>query len=572
MSLTRRLLLGSSVVIVLLVTAIVTIAGGRLRDHLRQATVQDLTRSARLVSVLWRPGQNADSLADAAGKALDRRVTLIAHDGEVRGDSRFSATELGGLENHRSRPEIVAARATGFGTAYRRSASEGDEELYVAVRHPLGFVRVSISLDTLNDVVREAQRDVLAAGVVALLGAFLLGALFARSVSRPVVELRNVARAVADGDLTRRPSLNAPGEIGDLSAAVHRMTEQLAGRLAALQSEEELMHATIEALDEGIMVVDPRNQVVRLNSSARRLLGATEPVPFSADRLPRVRPLRECLRSALGGASADPSELELDGRTLVLVGRPLPGGGAVLALQDLTARRRLENVRREFVANASHELKTPLTVVSGFAETLVDPDLSPGDRRRFAAMIRSNAQRMQRIVDDLLDLSRYESGGWSPEPRQLDLRQMAGEVLGNLDRAAGEKRLTLSRDIPDEAAWVRADPVALRQILTNLAENAVRYTQSGSVTLFSAREPGGVRVGVRDTGIGIAPEHLDRIFERFYRVDAARSREEGGTGLGLAIVKHLAEAHGGSARAQSVVGKGSTISVFLPDEPNGRPA
>ncbi len=406
--------------------------------------------------------------------------------------------------------------------------------------------------------------------LVALLGAFLLGALFARSVSRPVVELRNVARAVADGDLTRRPSLNAPGEIGDLSAAVHRMTEQLAGRLAALQSEEELMHATIEALDEGIMVVDPRNQVVRLNSSARRLLGATEPVPFSADRLPPVRPLRECLRASLSGASADPSELELDGRTLVLIGRPLPGGGAVLALQDLTARRRLENVRREFVANASHELKTPLTVVSGFAETLVDPDLTPADRRRFAAMIRSNAQRMQRIVDDLLDLSRYESGGWSPEPRQLDVRQTAVEVLGNVDRAAAEKHLTLSRDIPDEAAWVRADPVALRQILANLAENAVRYTQSGSVTLFAAREAGGVRVGVRDTGIGIAPEHLDRIFERFYRVDAARSREEGGTGLGLAIVKHLAEAHGGAARAQSVVGKGSTISVFFPDAVNGR--
>ncbi len=385
-----------------------------------------------------------------------------------------------------------------------------------------------------------------------------------------MVELRNVARAVADGDLTRRPSLNAPGEIGDLSAAVHRMTEQLAGRLAALQSEEELMHATIEALDEGIMVVDPRNQVVRVNGSARRLLGAADAVPFSADRLPPVRPLRESLRAALGGASADPTELELDGRTLVLVARPLPGGGAVLAVQDLTARRRLENVRREFVANASHELKTPLTVVNGFAETLVDPDLSPADRRRFSAMIRSNAQRMQRIVDDLLDLSRYESGGWSPEPRRLDVRQTASEVLGNLDRAAGEKQLTLARDIPDDAAEVRADPVALRQILSNLAENAVRYTPSGTVTLFAAREAGGVRVGVRDTGIGIAPEHLDRIFERFYRVDAARSREEGGTGLGLAIVKHLAEAHGGSARAESVVGKGSTISVFLPDEARGR--
>lgn len=569
MNLTRRLLLGATVVIVAMVAAIVLIAGRRLRDHLRAETVQDLARSARVVAVLWRAGQNPDSLADAAGAALDRRVTLIRGDGQVLGDSRFTPRELLGLENHSRRPEVMAARDSGMGEDSRTSASEGDDELYVAVRHPLGFVRVAISLDTLNGVVDAAQRDVLAAGLVGLLGALALAALFARGVSRPVVELRDVARAVADGDLTRRPHLNAPGEIGDLSAAVHRMTEQLAGRLAALQAEEDLMHATIEALDEGIVVADARNQVVRLNQSARRMLAAPDAVPFPADRLPPVRALREAVRTALGGTAADAAELELDGRILLCVARPLAGGGAVLALQDLTARRRLENVRREFVANASHELKTPLTVVSGFAETLTDPDLTPDDRRRFSAMIRSNAQRMQRIVDDLLDLSRYESGGWKPEPRPVDLRQTAAEVLGNLDRAADEKGLTLARALPDDAATVRADPVALRQILTNLAENAVRYTTSGSVTLFATRDGAGVRVGVRDTGIGIAPEHLDRIFERFYRVDPARSREGGGTGLGLAIVKHLAEAHGGSVRAESRVGAGSTISVWLPDDAAG---
>ena len=397
-------------------------------------------------------------------------------------------------------------------------------------------------------------------------------ALFARSVSRPVVALRDVSRAVADGDLTRRPSLNAPGEVGDLAAAVHRMTEQLAGRLAALQTEEGLMRATIEALDEGIVVVSARNQVVRLNSSARRLLGVSDAVPFPADRLPPGRTLRETLRAAVAGGAPDTAELELDERILAVVGRPLPGGGAVLALQDLTARRRLETVRREFVANVSHELKTPLTVVGGFAETLADPGLTTEDRQRFAAMIRANAHRMQRIVDDLLDLSRYESGGWRPEPRRLDIRQTAADVLGSVDRAATAKHLAVSRDIPDDAAFVRADPVALRQILVNLTENGVRYTPSGAVTLFAAREPDGVRVGVRDTGIGIAPEHLGRIFERFYRVDAARSREEGGTGLGLAIVKHLAEAHGGAVRAESVPGQGSTISVFFPDDVNGRPA
>ncbi len=572
MSLTRRLLLGSAVVIVLLVTTILVLGGQRLRGDLEAETARNLTQSARLVARIWQPGMDADSLADSVGDVLDCRVTLIDRDGTVRGDSRFTAAALRRLGSYAKRPEIAEARAMGSGIARRVSATGGDEEIYAAVRAPLGFVRVSVSPDSVDAPLGGARREVFVAGLVALVAAFFIGALFARAVSRPVVELRNVARAVADGDLTRRPRLNAPGEIGDLSAAVHRMTEQLAGRLAALQSEEALLHATIEALDEGIMIVDARNQVVRLNSSARRMLAAAEQVPFPADRLPPVRVLRECLRTAMAGASTDPAEIELDGRILALVGRPLPEGGAVLALQDLTARRRLETVRREFVANASHELKTPLTVVSGFAETLVDPDLAPEDRRRFSAMIRSNAQRMQRIVDDLLDLSRYESGGWKPEPRRVDVRQVAADVVGSLDRAAGAKRLELSRDIPDEAAIVRADPIALRQILANLAENAVRYTSSGSVTVFAAREPGGVRVGVRDTGIGISPEHLDRIFERFYRVDAARSREEGGTGLGLAIVKHLAEAHGGSVKAESAAGQGSTISVLFPDDGDGSAA
>jgi two-component system, OmpR family, phosphate regulon sensor histidine kinase PhoR len=241
------------------------------------------------------------------------------------------------------------------------------------------------------------------------------------------------------------------------------------------------------------------------------------------------------------------------------------GGGAVLALLDLSARRRLESVRREFVANASHELKTPLTVVSGFAETLLDPDIGVEDRRRFAGMIRTSARRMQHIVDDLLDLSRYESGSWVPNPEPLDVRAIAAETLSGVEGAARDKHLALVSDVPDDAATAHADAMALRQILANLAENAVRYTNAGSVTLFSRRENGAVRIGFRDTGIGIAPEHLPRLFERFYRVDPARSRDEGGTGLGLAIVKHLAEAHGGSVRAESAVGRGTTVSVYLPD-------
>ena len=426
-------------------------------------------------------------------------------------------------------------------------------------------MRVSISTVTLRDIVSGARRDVLVAGLIALVGALVLALLFSRSVTRPVVELRDVARAIAAGDLDRRPSISAPGEIGDLAVALHRMSEQLATRLHALEADDAFMATLLESINEGVVAVSDRGSVVRMNKSARRLLGVEAATPFSTDALPQAREIRAALREALSGVPTEPREVIFAGRTIAITGRPLPDGGAVLALFDLTTRRRLETIRRDFVANASHELKTPLTVISGFAETLLDPDLLPPQRHQFVGTIQSNVVRMQRIVDDLLDLARYESGGWVPNPVDVDLRTAAADALGLVQAEAARRKLDLRIEIGEDAGHVFADATALRQILQNLVENAVRYTQAGSVTVFARREERGVVIGVRDTGVGIPQEHLSRIFERFYRVDAGRSREVGGTGLGLAIVKHLVEAHGGSVRATSSVGVGTEVAVVLPE-------
>lgn len=565
MTLPQRLLLGSLVLVSLLVAAIVALSGGRLERRLIEETTSELTREARLIALSWRPGTNPDALADSAGAALQRRVTLIDSSGVVRGDSHFNGEELEHLQNHSTRPEIIAARDRGSGMGHRRSASAGDDELYVAIRHPLGFVRVSISTVTLRDIVSGARRDVLVAGLIALVGALVLALLFSRSVTRPVIELRDVARAIADGDLDRRPSISAPGEVGDLAVALHRMSEQLATRLHALEADDAFMSTLLESVNEGVVAVSDRGSVIRMNGSARRLLGADAPTPFSADALPQAREIRAALRAAMSGVPTEPREMIFAGRTIAVTARPLPDGGAVVALLDLTTRRRLETIRRDFVANASHELKTPLTVIGGFAETLLDPELPPAQRLQFVGTIQSNVVRMQRIVDDLLDLARYESGSWIPNPVEVDLKTAAAEALGLVEAEAARRKLDLRVDIAADADRVFADTTALRQILQNLVENAVRYTQAGSVTVFARREERGVVVGVRDTGVGIPPEHLTRIFERFYRVDAGRSREVGGTGLGLAIVKHLAEAHGGSVRATSTVGVGTEVAVLLPD-------
>ena len=564
MRLSTRLLAGLLVVIGALVAAIVVLAGTRLTDRLAADTEDELSREARLVGVMWstRPTE-AEPIADGAGAALQRRVTLIDSTGVVLGDSEFDGEGLRRLENHGTRPEVIQARAAGVGRSIRSSASAGDEEMYVAIRHPHGFVRVSIGTSRFSEIVRGARRDVIVASLIALLGAIVLATLFSRHVSRPIVELRDVTRAIAAGDLGRRPALMASGEVGDLAASVSRMTDELRRRLQEMSDEDGRLVAIIESLDEAIVAVDARGTVVRMNEAARQLFATTDPLPFAATALALGAPLRQALSAAMKGGVIDSVEAAIGERTVALTARPLPAGGAVLAVLDLTERRRLEIVRRDFVANVSHELKTPLTVIGGFAETLRDPALSDRDRERFLDLVTANTSRMQRIVDDLLDLSRYESSAWTPKPADVDLEAVVSDLFTTFRPAAAAKGLSLSVEIDADARTVRFDPTALRQVLSNLIENAIRYTPAGSVTVSARRADDEVVIAVRDTGIGIAPEHLGRIFERFYRADPSRSRADGGTGLGLAIVRHLVEAHGGRVGAESVPGSGTTIYIGM---------
>jgi signal transduction histidine kinase len=532
-------------------------------------TVAELAREARFVASQWTEATSPITLAHVAGTSLGHRVTLIGRNGVVVGDSRFDATELGGLQNHSNRPEVIAAlQGSGApGTSRRASPSEGDNEVYVAVAAKLGVARVSESTASADAIFNRALGDVAIAGTIAAVIAFLLAALFARSVSKPVIELRDVARAIADGDLSRHPAISAPGEIGDLASALRTMSEQLGARLKGLQDDEALVSAVVESLNEGILAVDSRSTVLRINAAARRMLGIRDAltVPFSTDHIPREQTMHAALMDALRGVPTDDAEIELSGRMIAMSARALPDGGAVVALKDLTAARRLEAVRRDFVANVSHELRTPLTVIAGFAETLAEPGTSDDDRIRFASTIEANAARMQRIVDELLDLSRIESGGWVPHPVNVDVADVAAEAIASVADVAAANQVVTEATVANNARWVYADRTALRQVIGNLVENAIRHTTRGTVTVFARRDDDGYTwVGVRDSGVGIAPAHLPRIFERFYRADSSRSRQNGGTGLGLAIVKHLVEAHGGQVRADSTLGIGTTVSASFP--------
>jgi two-component system phosphate regulon sensor histidine kinase PhoR len=560
-----RLLLQSLAIVGVMVISVVLIIDNQIYSSIVEQTTHDLAGEARFVATQWRPGVDPDSLADLAGLATGHRITLIDPTGHVVGDSEFDGPALQALENHATRPEVVAARQTGLGSIRRMSPSTGEERLYVAVKAPRGTARVSVTTSAVEEIFANARSGVLVAGLISFLLAGILAVLFSRSVSRPIVDLSNVARSLAAGERKRHPPLAAPGEVGDLADAVHRLAEQLEARISALAAEQSMLSALVETLNEGVIAISPAHEVVRISETGRRLLSIDRPVPFEVDFLPRDATLRNAIALALSGTATEPEELVMGDTTFSLTARPLVNGGAVVALFDLTPIRKLEAVRRDFVANVSHELRTPLTIIGGFAETLQDPEVPAARRAEFAKTIFSNTQRMQRIVDELLDLSRIETGHWRPRPESIRIADVAAEVFGRNAASAKSKSVRLDTSIDPDAQTILADRTALEQILLNLVENALRHTgEGGRIAIETSPETDGVSLIVSDTGSGIPPEHLPRIFERFYRADSGRSREAGGTGLGLAIVRHLVEAHGGMVRAESVVGAGTTIRIFFP--------
>jgi len=541
-----------------------------LRRHLERDIAAELERDARLVAA-FTPADSArwPEYALLAGARLGRRVTLIDPEGHVRGDTEFDRPSLARLENHRSRPEVRAVldSAKSVGMNERLSASTNERQMYVAIRGGppgggLAVVRVSTTLAAVDTQVHAVQRAVAIAGLAMLLAAWIVAWLLARVLARPLVRIGEAARDIAAGRPTEFPDVHVP-ELAHQVDALRAMHHELERRFEDLRREREESGTLLEALSDGVMAADKRGTVISTNSAARRLLGYgdMEPLPPLGE-LFHDRAHRTLMREVLTGAVVEGRELDLGERTVVVSARPLEDGGTLLVLSDVTDVRRLETIRRDFVANVSHELKTPLTAIAGYAETLA-AESSDAPATGFAQTIVENARRMQRLVDDLLDLSRIESGGWQPEPRTVNVEGAAREAWTPFAERAASRGVAF--ETATNASSLNSDPEALRQIFTNLYDNALRHTPRGGKIRVVAQSAGAdTVVRVSDTGSGIPAEHLPRIFERFYRVDPGRSRQEGGTGLGLAIVKHLVEAHGGRVEAESELGRGTAILLHFP--------
>ena len=566
MTFSRRLASGTLIVLLLAIGTLLYRAERSLRRNLEADVAATLERDARLVReslpadrVQWQGTVRRYSLQTGF------RITLIDAQGNVVADSDFPDGPLPAIENHASRTEVRAALEGQTGQARRHSATVGRDLMYVAVPGGPGAVRVAEDLERVNSIVHRTQLSVGGAALLALLVGVALALVAARSVSRPLTGLAAAARSIAAGTPPRFPR-SGVSEIDALVRSLREMHHQLDDRFEAIRNEKAESAAVVEAMSEGVIAADDRGRITTANPSARRLLGyaADAPLP-ELPQIFRSREARELVDTVLAGDADASRTLDLDGRTLLITGRALPSGGAVLVMHDLTELRRLESVRRDFVANVSHELKTPLTSISGYSETLLSDRPDPETVHLFLTRIATNARRMQHLVDDLLDLSRIEAGRWQPAVRPVDPAELAREVWTGLQDRNGRPIPRFEVRVPG-GLRVQADADALRQVLTNLLDNALRYTDAdGLITVSGRPEAGGVRLDVSDTGTGIPRDHLPRIFERFYRADPSRSREEGGTGLGLSIVRHLVEGHGGRVSADSVLGQGTTISCWFPD-------
>ncbi len=522
-------------------------------------------------------GAELESWATDLVRGTNLRLTLIDGRGRVLADSARTPDELERMENHLERPEVRAALGRGFGTAARRSGTTGVDYVYAAqtvtlARGELAVVRLAQPIAHLDELYGELWKSLLLAGVAGLASAAPVVLWLRRRLLAPLAAAADGARRLASGDLDHRLPLPLEPEAARLAAAINRLAERVAEQVRAAEAERDHLREVLASMSEGVLVTGPDSRARLANTAFRDLFGlAAEPAGRTPLEIARQPLLDELVRATARDGRAGSGNVELEDperRTIALTSAPLSrDGGVVVVARDVSPFARVAEMRRDFVANVSHELKTPLAAIRGYAETLREGALEdPPASRRFVERILAQCGRLEALLGDLLTLSRLESVEQTPAYEPVDLDALARRALEVAGAAAGQRRVTLESQ--GAAGSVMGDADGLERLLLNLLDNAIKYNREGGrVTLRLAGLEGQATIEVEDTGIGIAPDARSRIFERFYRVDKGRSRDQGGTGLGLAIVKHVAQTHGGRVEVESELGQGSRFRVTLPRRP-----
>lgn len=577
-SLRWRLLALVELVVLAAMVALALVLSATVRRAYLAHLEEQLAVEARLIGdalALAMASRQPDGFLDAEARRyaalLDAQVTLIGPDGTVWGESHEDRTRM---ENHLDRPEVQQALAMGRGTSIRFSHTVGYEMMYVAVPveadgRVVGFVRVALPLRQVQTNVARLQWTV---GLVTVLFAGLIGGLVFLRMAPTVEAIRDLSDALGRltaGDLEARVLPRTDDELGDLARSYNQMAGRLRETILALREKQARLAGILDRMTDGVLITDSEGQVNLINPAAARLLGVApeEALGQSFVQVVWDHRLVELWEACRERREEGAGLIDLAPRRPVVfqaIVTPLEGeeGAVLMLLQDLTRVRELEAVRRDFVANVSHELRTPLATLKALVETLQEGALEdPQAARRFLERIEGEVDRLDRIVGELLELARIESGRMPLQMARVAVAEVVGPPVEELRPLAERAGLRLTVSLPPDLPPVLVDVDGMRRVVSNLVHNAIQFTPSGEVTVWAERMGDEVVISVRDTGVGIAPEELSRVFERFYKARGSRS---GGAGLGLAIAKHIVLAHGGRIWAESEPGRGSTFSVALP--------
>lgn len=533
-----------------------------------------------LLQHLSPPDQGAiDGLCKTLGQASSTRFTVILPWGKVVGDSENDPAQM---DNHLDRPEVVAALEGSRGVSSRYSPTLGKEMMYVALSlkiglRTVGILRTAIPVDHIDKTLDAIQMRIVFAGLIIAAFAALLSFLLSHRIRRPIDDIKKGAESFSRGEF----DVHLPGseleEIAGLSETMKRMAVELRERIRTITEQRNELEAVLSSMVEGVFGVDREERLLGMNPSAAEILGCS---PATAQgrtiqEVIRLSELQRFVARALAGEEAVEQDLILYGEDERIVrahGTPLRDAeakriGALIVLNDVTRLARLENIRKDFVANVSHEIKTPITAIKGFVETLQEGQAQdPEEIARFLGIIRKHVERLEWIVEDLLTLSRIEKEAEAQEIplKEHALRAVLAAAVQTCENKAEAKKIRLELNCGEDLR-ARINPPLLEQALVNLIDNAINYSEEGRSVAVEAQERAQeILIRVQDHGPGIERKHLERIFERFYRVDKSRSRKLGGTGLGLAIVKHIVQAHGGRVSVESQLGTGSTFILHLP--------
>ncbi len=549
-------------------------------QQLQSSLSRQSTLIREIATPLLKEAPKLQSKVKKLAEGTDLRITIIDPEGAILADSSETSEALAKMDNHATRPEVASALRKETGMSIRYSMTVQTKMLYIAIpilEHSqiLGVVRTAMPITRVDEILASVRRPVMLAAVLGILIVLVAGILFGGRLTQRIGRITSVAERYAREDWSEKILMDGRDELKMLADTMNQMATSLRSRIEDLESEKGKISVILSNMNEGVIAISRRKQFVMANPAAEKIFGftAAHTQEKSLIEITRHPQLERIVDHAFQEQKNASSEIQISGKikktllaNVIVLDAHARDIGGILVFHDMTELRRLENIRKEFVANVSHELRTPLTSIKGFIETLLGGALKdPPTSERFLKIVSEETDRLGRLVEDILTLGEIEQGAALVRKEKIDLASELPAILERFKTQLQEKKIAVENRISGKPLPLSGDRDKVHQVFVNLIDNAIKFNKpEGMIVLSADQSPKGVVITIEDTGIGIPEESLGRIFERFFRVDKARSKELGGTGLGLAIVKHIMEAHGGHATCQSTPGQGSRFSVFFP--------